>query len=156
MLLVIVGAGASFDSAQGRFGLDSTALVPAIRDRNRPPLAKALFAENDEYTTLLDQYRSAAPIVLRVRMALAADGVLEQVLEEIRAETDAYPARRQQLLAVQFYLRSLLRNCSLNWMRDLGGVTNYAALAAVVESVRVPRGGSVTYVSFNYDNLLES
>ena len=94
----------------------------------RPPLAAGLFAEEVLNVTLLDRYPRAAPVVARVRLALAEHVPLESVLEELRTETSVYPRRSQQLLGVQFYLRSLLSECSENWSRLHGGVTNYAML----------------------------
>ena len=146
MLLVIVGAGASWDSVPGA--------EPG--DRYRPPLAKDLFAEKPDYVELLNDFPHAAPIVSRVRMALGAGASLESVLEEIRGESNANPVKRGQLLGVQFYLRALIAQSSDAWQTVHGGVTNYAALADVVEACRVRVDGSVIYVTFNYDTLLES
>jgi hypothetical protein len=146
MLLVIIGAGASHDSANGRNADESY----------RPPLAVDLFASQLNYVQLLMKYPTATPIVQRVRLALAANGSLEHVLEEIRGEVAIYPARAQHLLGLQFYLRSLLADLGSNWLGVHGGVTNYVGLADLVESCRVQKKESVVYVSFNYDTLLEA
>jgi hypothetical protein len=146
VLLVIVGAGASFDSAAQDAG----------NHEFRPPLASGLFAELPLNVRLLDRYPRAAPIVARVRLAMDAGASLESVLEELRGEESADPRRRSQLLAIQYYLRALLAECSGVWLRSHGRVTNYAMLADVIDSCRLPSGGAVLYVSFNYDTLLEA
>jgi hypothetical protein len=146
MLLAVVGAGASYDSVPGA-GDD---------DMYRPPLARDLFAERPDYIALLNDFPHAAPVVSRVRIAVAAGASLESVLEELRSQTSTSPARRQQLLGVQFYLRALLSQCSEKWDRLHGGVTNYVGLADVIDSCRAAKDDPVTYVTFNYDTLLES
>jgi hypothetical protein len=145
MLLVIVGAGASFDSAQGE---------PRHGDY-RPPLAKDLFAAEPLYVETLSRFPRATPIVALVRQAVAGGASVESVLEGLRDEVGTYPLRRQHLLGVQFYLRSLLGQCSTEWSRIHGGVTNYTQLVDIVEMVRVQHSQSVMYVNFNYDTLLE-
>ena len=62
MLLIITGAGASWDSVPGA----------KSGDRYRPPLAKSLFDQKPDYVELLNDFPHAAPIVSRVRMALEA------------------------------------------------------------------------------------
>jgi hypothetical protein len=143
MLLVIVGAGASHDSADGGEG----ALW-------QPPLTRDLFAA--KYVSLLRRYPQAAPLANQVRLAVKKDRPFEQVLEEIRDEGGTYPARRQQLLALKFYLRSVLFMCSGEWSHQYADATNYAQLAAVIEKCRREANHRVAYVTFNYDTLLES
>ena len=87
MLLVIVGAGASFDSAAQDGGSHEF----------RPPLASGLFAELPLNVRLLAKYPRAAPIVARVRLAMAAGAPLESILEELRSEESVDPRRRSQL-----------------------------------------------------------
>jgi hypothetical protein len=146
MLLVVVGAGASYDSVPEP-GFASGAY--------RPPLADHLFDNKPEYARHLSRYTYASAVASRARMAISPGHPLERFLESLRDEEGADPIRAKQLLAVKFYLRSLLAECAATWMQNSGGATNYAALADLIDSCRVSADQAVSYVSFNYDNLLE-
>lgn len=147
MLLVILGAGASYNSAP------PSARGPVTTWR--PPLAADLFVDTPEYVEILGHHRHAAPIVAQARWALTRGEPLEQLLELLRDEADRYPMRRGHLLGVQFYLRELLSKCTAEWHRQHGGVTNYVHLVDVLEASRLGVGQEIMYVTFNYDTLLE-
>ena len=146
MLLVIVGAGASYDSVPD---------FSPLSEPYRPPLADQLFANNANYAKLLSQFPYAAAVASRARL-MRGPGSLEKHLQQLRDEEDRDAARLKQLLAVKYYLRALLSECSWAWTRESGGGTNYATLVDLIEQCRIPARGEVTYVSFNYDTLLES
>ena len=147
MLLMVLGAGASYDSADMPIQRSSSYSVW------RPPLARGLFGTVPEYAAILDTYPQVAGLVHRVREALHRDEDLEGTLESLRDEAGVVPLRRRQLLALQFYLRHLLRECGDRWASEHGGVTHYARLVDEIETWRGP--AEVVYVTFNYDTLLE-
>lgn len=61
-------------------------------------------------------------------------------------------------MALRFYLRQVIANCSRPWISMSRGTTNYAALLSRVERWRKTQEKSasgVNLVTFNYDDLLE-
>jgi hypothetical protein len=95
------------------------------------------------------------PLVDRLRTAPANGLVLENVLPEIEQETNPYTARKSQLLAIRCYLREIISGCASSWFGASNGVTNFHSLVDPVERWRIANDERVTYVTFNYDTLLE-
>src|ERR1700756_716822 len=104
MLMVVFGAGASYDS------------IPALPPKKqnpgsaagfyRPPLSNELFADREPFSTVLANYPQCHPIVPFLRHLEKSS--LEEVLEELQDEAEQYPSRIQQLAAVRYYLHHLL------------------------------------------------
>ena len=96
VLLVIFGAGASYDSSPDRlppeppFGGD---------DPSRPPLANDLFVDKDLYR----QFRNAFPQFLDVIGELLPRGgwSIENALQQLDAEASKNSRRKQQLAAIR-------------------------------------------------------
>jgi hypothetical protein len=146
-LLVIFGAGASYDSAP--------ALRPPPDFDDRPPLAKDLFADRAFHRRALDLFPECWAIVPRLRAHPGPS--LELRLEEIQSEVTPLgrapdAVRLQQLAAVRFYLQTLLFSCEYEWGLRHGGITNYRAL---LEDIRYYGNDEVALVTFNYDRMLE-
>lgn len=148
-LVVLVGAGASYDSAPPD---DERALQRgALRRLNlsrRPPLVPDLFS--DSYRDVLAQYplAQAAGSTIRPRLVEGVDRPreLEKYLrEELLGSPDTH--RRAQYWAVPLYLQHLFHHCGWNFTRDL---ENYDRLVTALLSL--PR---VTFVSLNYDTMLD-
>jgi hypothetical protein len=141
-LLVILGAGASYDSL---------AKVPApgqfVGSQWRPPLANQLFETRwGPYIQQFPQMHAIIPELER------PDSDVEALLEKFQKESSEHPRRYNQLIAIRYYLQAMLENCLDNWENSTRGVTNYKALLDVIEHrVRGPK----ILVSFNYDTLLE-
>jgi SIR2-like domain len=147
MLMVIVGAGASYDSAISRPLESSTA-----RGTNRLPLANSLFEERKVFFEAFHNHQHFGPIVHRLR-SLNGRGI-EEVLEEISLEGESYPHRRVQLLAIRYYLKSAIGSCAAEWLTEVDRVTNYRILFDLIRQYKRP-GMPVVIVTFNYDLLLE-
>src|SRR5216684_2650665 len=158
MLMVIFGAGASYDSVPAN-------PPRALRDHeDRPPLADQLFEDRVLFASAMNQFPACQPIIplLRVRRDNRS---VEQVLEHFQGEVQAYPARAQQLAAIRYYLHFMLTECKTEWDRVARGITNYRTLLDQIERWRyrgsvedmMPLGAytSVCLVTFNYDTLLE-
>ncbi len=97
MLMVILGAGASYDSAP-------SFPVHFKNTRARPPLADQLFDdERTIFRSIITKYPQCHPIVPNLRTRHGKS--LEDVLQNFQAEADSYPARVSQLLAVRYYIR---------------------------------------------------
>ena len=151
MLMVVFGAGASYDS------------IPALAPKKqvpgsaagfyRPPLSGELFANREPFSTVLANYPQCHPIVPFLRNLDKTS--VEEVFEELQEEALRYPARIQQLAAVRYYLHHLLWVCDTTWSAQSLGITNYRTLLDEIEFHRKP-DEQVCIVTFNYDRLLEA
>ncbi len=148
MLMVIFGAGASYDSL-----VDIAVGYP---DRElRPPLADQLFGRRGVFETAVQEYGECRPIIPQLRQ-LAQDTNLEKVLEGLRAEGDYDDQRHVQLHAVRYYLRNVIGVCSQLWPAETRGVTNYSNLLDRIRHWCVRSREPVAFVTFNYDTMLEA
>jgi hypothetical protein len=163
MLMVIFGAGASYDSARAfppsgpraatqSFGTQ----FPAPDDDGeawRPPLASELFRDaKQRFGNMVARYQRLHPILLRLREPQGGRS-LEQELQSLQDEANGYSERKRQLLSVRYYLRDLLSEVTENWLKRTR-FTNYAQL---IDQIMQFRTGSepVCLVTFNYDLLLD-
>jgi len=152
MLMVIFGAGASYDSVPTYPPGAPVPLGDASNNYFRPPLANELFANRPLFATAITYFPECQPIVPRLRSL--RDESLEAALQDLQARAESYPRGHQQLAAVRFYLRYLLAECVANWRKVALGVTNYKSLLDVIERAN-RKDEPVCLVTFNYDTLLE-
>jgi len=145
-LLVIFGAGASYDSAP--------AFPPSTRPYERPPLANELFQNRPTFVEMMQKFPECQPIVPWLR-DLPSGTTVEQRLEEFQADVATHPQRQRQLTAVRFYLQHMLWECQQQWANIHGGITNYKTLFDSIEHWRAQRNETVEVVTFNYDTMLE-
>jgi len=142
MLMVIFGAGASYDSFAG-------ALPPAY-PLVRPPLANQLFDQRfgDDYSG----FPQCHPVIPFLQQPGAN---VESVLEGLQQEAQQYSPGLTQLAAIRYYLQRMLWRCQTDWTQQVTkGVTNYKTLLDQI--ARRPIGkGKVCLVTFNYDTLLD-
>jgi hypothetical protein len=162
MLLVIFGAGASYDSVlhfpppappSGSQNNCSPVIVPArapVEDF-RPPLANQLFDNRELFVAVMNNYPACKPLVNLLR----GDIQVERQLAKFEQESGTYPLRRQQLAAIQYYLHHMLWDCQVRWLRHHQGITNYATLLDALERWRHDHGERICFVTFNYDTILE-
>jgi hypothetical protein len=157
MLLVIFGAGASFDSVP-HLRPDSRSIRPITpydrrlpNDEYRPPLANQLFEDRDSFRSALYSFPQCKPLIPRLR----GDAPIEEQLAKFEAQAKAYPARHQQLAAIRYYIRSLLAKLETAWIQRHDGVTNYVTFLDEVRRWRDETGEQVIFVTFNYDLMLE-
>jgi hypothetical protein len=161
MLMVIFGAGASYDSAQAirltppQAGKQSWTPVPIPSDEPwRPPLANELFLDRQRaFGTIAQKYPKLTHILPFLRERLGGKGV-EEVLESLLAEGEGYPERQREFASVRYYLCDLLTELTKQWYVRTNGATNYAPL--VGDILRFNGSDTpVCLVTFNYDLLLE-
>lgn len=150
MLMVIFGAGASYDS------VSPADLVPRVDPALRPPLAKDLFANGPVQGDAINRYQQVRAVVPRLRAASTEGPTIERELEAIQAEAKSMPTHYQILVALRYYFRHLLHTCGSEWHKFANGVTNYVRLLYRLEQWRVRSKSDVCLVSFNYDTLLDS
>jgi len=167
MLMVIFGAGASYDSspdfspprpqaAQQNFGPPPA--PPNPRESWRPPLATQLFLDPTGVfgdTVANPNHRKLLPILPRLRQPLngSVEQELESLLAEANADANGDPERKRQLFTVRYYLHDLLFKVTGEWLNRTNGVTNYVTLLDQIR--RHTTGESVCLVTFNYDLLLD-
>lgn len=149
MLLIVCSAGASYDSVPSRRPADGYTPL-----NERPPLANQLFDDRPLFNNAIASFPQCQPIVPYLRY-LPTGVSLEQRLEELQAEEQAYPERHKQLAAVRYYLHLMLWQCQQQWLDVAQGITNYKTLLDEVERWREPTD-RVCIVTFNYDCLIET
>ena len=149
MILVILGAGASYDSVPSR----PPDVYSREQSRHRPPLANELFLNSE----LVDQVLQAYPqchAVIPYLQDLPPDRSVEQALEILKLEAESDPERVRQLAAIKYYLRKLIWEYEDRWGKDVGHITNHKALLDQLRRSR-EEGDTVGFVTFNYDRMIE-
>ncbi|OQW65007.1 MAG: hypothetical protein BVN28_02450 [Nitrospira sp. ST-bin4] len=145
MLLVILGAGASYDSAPSRPASDSRySLMP-----ERPPMANDLFGDRQYFGNVMNKYPQCLPIIQQLRDM--PEGTIEKQLQKLQTEAANYPTRLHQLAAIRYYLQEMLFELPQIWLKETQSISNYLAL---VDHIR-KSGERACFVTFNYDTLLD-
>src|ERR1700730_17193305 len=126
MIMVIFGAGASYDSVPSRspkIGIYRRDFLP-----NRPPLASELFLDLGFFTDSLGRFPQCKPIVPYLR-SIAPGETFEHVMETLQAEGETDPERQRQMAAIRFYLHYGIWECERLWEDSTAlGITNYVTL----------------------------
>ena len=152
MLMVIFGAGASYDSSPDFPPSAGSEVIPS--EPWRPPLTNELFLDtNGSFGDIVLRYprlHGVLDFLRRPQKGRTVEQQLELYLEE--ASTD--PERQRQLFSVRYYLHDLFRMVSNEWLKRTSGVTNYAILIDQIRHLNTS-GEPVCLVSFNYDLLLD-
>jgi hypothetical protein len=146
MLMVIFGAGASYDSAPRH---------PAgIGHGNeaRPPLANELFSIR--FRDVLNQFPQFRPLVPFLDVS-GQDRSMEEVLQGLLAESQDDPRRHSEFLAILHYLPRVIGRCEVRWLDQHARVTNQLTLLSRIELWRRRNKERVYLVTFNYDTLIE-
>lgn len=145
MLLVIFGAGASYDSLSRL-----PAGAPHHHSDSRPPLADHLFQDRGFFRVAMQRHHQMLPIVPLLQNR--PEGIsLEQRLEQLESESGSH-RRYQQLAAIRFYIHDIIDDCTIRWLSESYGMSNYSTLLDEIENrFRNP----VLLVTFNYDTLIE-
>jgi hypothetical protein len=163
MLLVIFGAGASYDSVlhfpppaprsptQSNFGIVETLIPPRHHEEFRPPLANQLFDDRPLFVQVMQNFAACKPLVNLLR----GNVQVERQLAKFEEEAKTYPIRNRQLAAIRYYLHEMLWNCQVNWMNEHRGITNYVTFVDAIERWRYGNNEQVCFVTFNYDTMLE-
>ena len=142
---MILGAGASYDS------YDQMPPKPgAARPWYRPPLADELFLPNDTYRAISARYPVCQALFPRLGR-LEPSVSVEEALEGYQNEAKHDAQRSRQILALRFYLRDLIHDCQVEWLRTTNGITNYKSLLDKLRK-RCP----FAIVTFNYDSMIEA
>lgn len=166
-LLVVLGAGASFDAIPDSFSDDTTVRSEGLEEHRlfdvRPPLANDLARARPLQNEILAKWEGARPVVEFLRSHLAGGTPDEQALslEGALSKYEADGARVSEhfthLHAFRFYLRDLLWATG-DYMNSpqLTVVTNHDALLRLLHNWATEDDNRrVCIASFNYDLILE-
>lgn len=149
MLMVVFGAGASYDSIPSRPPKSyPTTLMPF-----RLPLGHQLFDDRSDFVRDMSHFPKCQPIIPLLQN-LPPDGSVERVLTTLQAEAKDYSERHSQLASIRFYLQLMLWNCERHWKKVAQGITNYKSLLDQLDRWRKPPN-QICLVTFNYDTMLE-
>lgn len=147
MLLVILGAGASFDSVS-----DAPPGKAGRHEPFRPPLADQLFENRPLFVDAMRRFSRFMPLVPLLRKPGV---IVEQELGRFLEEAKTSPERQKQLAAIRYYLEFALLECQTRWWDLHKGTTNFASLLEEIEQWRFETRQKVCLVTFNYDTILE-
>jgi hypothetical protein len=145
MLMVILGAGASYDFEMSHRDLAW-----------RAPLTDELVNESLNTTTLLneipDQAASGLVAYLRRERRKSGRDSLESALDRLLGTSSP-----RDLLAFRMYVQDYLERVSRLGVQEVGSVTNHALLVWTIESWRAVQKNRepIAYVTFNYDTILD-
>jgi hypothetical protein len=164
MLMVIFGAGASYDSSPdfpppaipaGQQNLGNSPPESLSRERWRPPLANGLFDNpGHAFSDIVQRYPKLSHILPLLRRRSSGKSV-EEVLEQLQGESKGNPEGQRELTSVRYYLRDLLFEVTAKWLEETDHITNYTPL--IRDILRLTKDGeSVCLVTFNYDLLLDN
>jgi hypothetical protein len=156
MLMVVFGAGASFDCIpEANLGLG----MMGQKDELRPPLTDGLFDLRRRLVLDAAQdFDTQGALIMELRAVVsAAEGSVEEELQRhlARAEKGDENMRRG-LLALRYFIRQVVSRSTSAWAQLAGQQTNYRSLLAKIDRQRMDAGEEVLLVTFNYDLLLET
>jgi hypothetical protein len=160
MLLVIFGAGASYDSVlhlppplPGDIRATNAKLIAlyGLYEQFRPPLANQLFDDRSLFVEVMQNYAAFKPLVNLLR----GDIQVESRLAKFEEEAETYPTRKGQLAAIRYYLHEMLWKCQDNWRQQHRGITNYVTFVDAIDRWRHENNEQVCFVTFNYETMLE-
>jgi hypothetical protein len=149
VLLVIFGAGASYDSV-AHFTPSANSIEPDV-EQHRPPLANQLFDGRRTFVESMQRFPDFKPLATQLRFG----GPVERQLAEFEEQAKTFPERYSQLAAIRYYLHDILWRCQKSWFTFHHGNTNYLSFIDAVERWRHEVNRDVCFVTFNYDTMIE-
>lgn len=154
MILVVLGAGASFDSVPRFCGKQDDERGISLVN-HRPPLADQLFEARPEFVRALSEYPGALRVVPYLRPSGLENWSVENALARLASEAGGPdPARQAQLIDVRLYAQKTIWECTQAWRDRALGESSYGTLFDEVQRY-AQKGEDVVAVTFNYDTLLE-
>ncbi len=146
--LIILGAGASFDSLERDRYLKGVYRQPDLI-QYQPPLTNDIFDESRFYD-ILRQHPYAADLASHAVTKVGNTIGFEEYITDIflnRAPKNEI--RYKQIISLRYYLQHLFRFISAKYHRT---GSNYNALVNLIHD----NGGKALIVNFNYDSLFEN
>jgi hypothetical protein len=160
MLMVVFGAGASYDSLSEyppiAFSNFQQLTSPHFQNEpRRPPLAAQLF-EHERFSTFFTRYPECLGLFPQLDRVAKSTG-LEQRLAELVGESDGDAIVRQQMIALRYYIKEVVAWSASQWLDITHGADNYAELLGRIDRWRrrTEPNQQVALVTFNYDVLID-
>lgn len=147
VLLVIAGAGASYDCLTG----DDMTSWNYYRVQGRPPLANELFAPRKKFAEQMPE--PLRGLAAHLRSAVNAGTSMEEELESVAKRPDDVAYR--ELMALRFYLNDVITYCDTEVQLNGRAGTRYDALVRALDTWSRDTSKSIAYATFNYDRCLE-
>ena len=151
MLLVVFGAGASFDSVH-HLPAPGPPSEGLLYWQERPPLANQLFDTRGIFVELMARFKECQALVPMLRQSGTS---VEKKLAEFQEQAKTFPPAHRELAAVHYYLHFAVWTCQNQWYTRHRGVTNFRTLLREIERWRYEAKEQVCFVTFNYDTMLE-
>lgn len=150
MLLVIFGAGASYDSFPSE---PPPSPLHSHRRTSRLPLTNELFQNRFDEILLQPIYRVCRPIIPYLKKNLSGDSI-EEILGRLHDEGRDDPERIRQLAGIRFYLQEMITKYQEAWEESGRGISNYNTF---IDQIRHHQRtlGEVYLATFNYDTMLD-
>jgi hypothetical protein len=146
MIMIIFGAGASYDS------VPSQPPDKPHAESRRPPLANDLF--HDDFAHKLADFPQCKPIIPDL-MSIHGKAV-ERELERLQEQGNSDPERKRQLAAIRYYLQGIIWDRESTWYHNVAkGVTNHLTLFDRLRNDRAD-DDPLLLVTFNYDQMIEN
>jgi hypothetical protein len=152
-LIVVFGAGASYDSDSARRPGSELGQWPGAVDA-RPPLANQLFEHR--FSRQVAQRTYARALIPRLREVAEQGGSIEQELGVFAVEARQDPRTQLELLDMQEYIRSVIMHVDRQWMELNALATNYLWLLRHLRMWTAFGNRRVLFLTFNYDRLLDN
>lgn len=147
MLMVIFGAGASYDAVRG------------LREEERVPLVKNLFDfdRRQQFAAIANSYGASRVLVQELRETIrqTPDASLEKELDRLQDRAARDEDVASQMMALRFYLAKVIADTSANVAIDSNGFTSYVRLLRDIGRWQKDHDVEVNLVTFNYDTMLE-
>src|SRR5262245_58717050 len=153
MLMVIFGAGASYDSAPSYPPPLNFKASHRHHELNRLPFANELFDDRPPFAAAMKAFPACLSIITALRHRDPYTSV-EGVLQKLQAENEKHPQGYREMAAVRYYLQRMIWECQDRWDCVHNGVTNYATLLRLIRQSR-ESSNKVCLVTFNYDTMLD-
>jgi hypothetical protein len=158
MLVVIFGAGASYDSLT-KAQLHSP--VGGVEElwvaESRPPLANQLFDTRGRpaFRDATSAFPLVTPALMQAMADVAAGTTIEEAMTELQERGRTSARGRAQLMAIRFYLQRVLTVVPSAWEQQANGETAYVGTLDQLERWSGETGEPFCLITFNYDLLLE-
>src|SRR5581483_325387 len=149
MLLIIFGAGASFDHDYASMTVSNYPRIPLTNDLINSDLTYVQQA--------MTKWQGAVPVVNRLndlKKKIKGNFNLEDALyAELQRNRNSVSA---QLLSFKFYIHDVIRHNEIQVRAKNQANTNYTRLLNVLQELNIDQNMGIALVTFNYDTLIET
>lgn len=145
MKLVILGAGASFDSVYQQYD-------ESLTSKWKPPLGNDLFSLRRNFNDILKKYPGAVALRSEIMAYQDIEFYFQKKWDFVKNNFDVLSLMR--LISIQYYLSDLFNQISINYSQS--GLSNIDVLITKAHEYAVRKREDVVFITFNYDTLIES